>query len=125
MAEDGHPNDNQRVSVSLAQLRAELTALELRLVDRLNIALANKADRVSVEELMVRFSDVQSRISVLEQRAIVRDGPQAAKIEKLEQEVGNLLSLAGYKRWLWAQTVALVGIAVPLAAFFIENWFGK
>lgn len=107
------PND-PRVSVSLSTLRAELTGLELRLVDRLNGALANKADRAILEQVMARQSDGLSRLAILETKAVLRDGPIVHEIEDHGRQLTNLQAVAGYKKWLWAQTVALVAIAIPL-----------
>lgn len=138
--------ENVRVSVSLSQLRAELTSLELRLVDRLNGALANKADRAIVEQHTQRIVDIGIRLQSLEVAAIKRDGPIAQKIGKMENDLTALqqravtqdsplieeieelrqanISLAEvgkYKRWLWAQTVALAGVSVGIIAFFIDH----
>lgn len=109
-----------RVSVSLAQLRAELTAMELRIVDRLNGALANKADRAIQEQLSQRVSDYGSRITTIENTMLKNDGPLVLMVASHEKQLVSLQSVAGYKKWLWAQTVALVAIAVPLIAVGID-----
>ena len=110
-----------RVSVSLAQLRAELTSLELRLVDRLNGALLNKADRVIVEQHSQRLSDFGARLQNLENTTVKRDGPIVAKVETIDQDITSLKTVAGYKKWLWAQTVALAGIALAILGIWIQS----
>lgn len=110
-----------RVSVSLSTLRAELVSMELRLVDRLNGALANKADRAILEQVAARQSDGLARLVVLEQKAMLKDGPLANKIEALDTEMTSLREIGKYKKWLWAQTAALVGIAIPMVALFIDH----
>lgn len=110
-----------RVSVSLAQLRAELTGLELRLVDRLNGALQNKADRAIVEQLSTRVSDHQARVQQLEATTVRREGPIVHEIEDHAVQLTNLQAVAGYKKWLWAQTIALASIAIALVAFIADN----
>ena len=110
-----------RLSVSLSQLRAELTSLELRLVDRLNGALANKADRAIQEQLAQRVSDYGSRITILENNVLTKDGPIATKVDAIDQEVTALKTVAGYKKWLWAQTIALAGIAIAIVALLAQQ----
>lgn len=93
------PAGEMRVSVSLAQLRAELTGLELRLVDRLNLALVEKADKVELSVLHREVDHVVSRVS------------------HMEQEMVSLHEIGKYKKWLWAQTLALAMIAVPVFSY--------
>lgn len=121
MAIDGD-GESTRVSVSLSTLRAELGALELRLVDRLNGALQNKADRAVLDQVVARQADGLSRLALLEASTVKREGPFAAKIEQLEKDIDNVKELGKYKRWLWAQTAALVAIAMPIAALLIDHW---
>lgn len=108
-----------RVSVSLAQLRSELVAMELRIVDRLNGALANKADRAIQEQLAQRVADQQARLQQLEATTVKREGPIVKEIEDHGRQLTNLQAVAGYKKWLWAQTVALAGIALAIIGI---NW---
>ena len=114
------PGDT-RVSVSLAQLRAELTGLELRIVDRLNGALSNKADRAIVEQHSQRLSDMGARLGNLEAVAVKVDSPLAQKVEDIDADVASLKTVAGYKKWLWAQTVALGGIAIAVIGLLMQN----
>lgn len=118
--ENPTPGDT-RVSVSLAQLRAELTSLELRLVDRLNGALLNKADRVIVEQHSQRLSDYSARLQNLENTAVKVDGPVVAKVNSIDQDITSLKTVAGYKKWLWAQTIALSGIALAVVTLIAQN----
>lgn len=121
MAIDGD-GESTRVSVSLSTLRAELGALELRLVDRLNGALQNKADRAIVEQHTQRLSDMSSRILAIENTVVKRDGPVVQKIEAIEGELASLREVGKYKRWLWAQTAVLGGIAVALTGIAVQVW---
>lgn len=113
--------DTQRVSVSLAQLRAELTSMELRLVDRLNGALANKADRQIQEQLSARMSDYGSRLTLLENSALKADGPVAQQVAANSKQLNSLAVVSTYRRWLWAQTVALAAIAVAILGVWIST----
>lgn len=119
---DSTPNDAQRISISLATLQAELGKLELRLVDRLNASLEGKAERVVQEQHTRELADVSSRISRLEQNAITRDDAVAKQVEQNAADIRDLKVVAGYKKWLWVQTVALIAIAVPLLGFLIDHW---
>lgn len=112
---------DSRVSVSLSQLRAELTGLELRLVDRLNGALVNKADRAIQDQLVANLSDVRSRLTIMESKALVKDGPLAQMVEAHQVEMAQLRSLANYKRWIWAQSVALLGLGMPVFIYFMNQ----
>lgn len=66
-----------RIEVSRDTLRAELSALELRIVDRVTQALSTKADQAHIDAL-------QSRVASLEQTRASR-----------EYLVGELLTLGG------------------------------
>lgn len=121
MAIDGD-GENTRVSVSLSTLRAELGSLELRLVDRLNGALQNKADRAVLDQVVARQSDGLSRLSLLEASAVRREGPIINRLETVEEEMTGLKEVGKYKRWLWAQTIALVAIAVPVLLYAIDSF---
>lgn len=111
----------QRVTISLSTLRAELGALELRLVDRLNGALANKADRAILEQVVARQADGLSRLAIIEREAIKKDGPIVQKVEQLDLEFNSLREVSKYKRWLWVQTAALIAIAVPIVGIVIDH----
>lgn len=49
----------ERISVARSELRAELTDLELRLVDRLSKALESKADSAIVHQLDARVNSLE------------------------------------------------------------------
>jgi len=117
---DPEPGE-QRVTVSLSTLRAELSGLELRLVDRLNGALLNKADRVIVEQHSQRLSDYGARLTTLENTVVKRDGPVVQKVDAIDQDITSLKTVAGYKKWLWAQTVALLGIALAVLGLLVQS----
>lgn len=85
-----------RISVSTATLRAELAQLELRLVDRINLSLAEKANLAHVVEIDLRMG-------------------------RVEDEMTRLQAIGNYRKWLWAQTIALVGLAIPIAVFVIQH----
>lgn len=116
-------NDGERITVSLSTLRAELSGLELRLVDRMNAAMASKADIQVADQLAVRAADLTGRVTVIEQAMVRKDGPLMQKLEYHDQEISNLQAVSGYKRWLWAQTIALIAIAVPLGVYAIDRIF--
>src|SRR5574337_814841 len=123
MKDEDMMEGEQRVTISLSPLRAELGALELRLVDRLNGALSGKADRAVVEQIAARSADNQARITLLEQAAVKHSDPLITKVNDLDQDMNSLREVGKYKKWLWAQTAALIGIAVPIIALFIDhNW---
>lgn len=124
MSAEGQPGA-ERISVSISTLRYELGTLELRLVDRLNDALAQKADRQVQEQLQSAVADAVVRIQNLEGAAVKNDSPLAQKVERHDQEITNLRAVAGYKKWLWAQTIALIAIAAPLVAFVLEQAIKK
>lgn len=50
---------SERISLSRETLRAELSQMELRLVDRLTQALSTKADSLIVDQLDKRVDDLQ------------------------------------------------------------------
>lgn len=112
----------QRISISLAQLQAELGKLELRLVDRLNGALANKADKIVQEQHSERLSGIDGRLTVLEKSVVYREGPIVQQVEASAKRLNDLSSVGKYKRWLWAQTAVLAGIAIPAVLFLIDHW---
>lgn len=116
---------DQRISISLAALQAELGKLELRLVDRLNGALEGKADKTVQEHHSRELADISSRILTLEKEVVRREGPIVREVEEMQRRLSDLASVARYKRWLWAQTAALVGIAIPLALFFVDHAITK
>lgn len=122
MADEQDTPTDTRVTVSLSTLRAELVSMELRLVDRLNGALANKADRVIMDSTITRLAKAEARLTVLEQRAVTQDHPVMAEIEELRQANLSLAEVGKYKRWLWAQTVALVGVSVGIFAFLLDHF---
>lgn len=114
-------NTEGRISVSLSTLRAELGQLELRLVDRLNSALASKADRDMQEQLALRMADVTNRVASLEANCIKRDGPTAQLVQRHEQEITTLQSVSNYKKWILAQGVAIAGLSIPVFVVALER----
>lgn len=118
MADDSP--SGERITVSLSTLRAELSGLELRLVDRLNGALEHKADRAVQEQLVHNLADVQARLSTLENTSVKREGPVVQKVDAHEKEIQGLRAVSGYKKWLWAQTIALGGVVVALVAVSVQ-----
>ena len=90
--------------------------MELRIMDRLNGALAKKADRAIQEQISQRVSDFGSRITIIENTMLRKDGPVSQRVDSHDTELVSLRSVAGYKRWLWAQTIALFGVAIALIA---------
>lgn len=109
------------MTVSLSTLRAELTGLELRIVDRLNGALAQKADRDGFDALLSNVVKNEARLTVLEQRAVVIDSPLTQKISDLDDEMTTLREIGKYKKWMWAQTIALAGIALAVIGVVIQQ----
>jgi hypothetical protein len=70
--------DADRISVSREALRAELGALELRLVDRLTTALEHKADSAHV-------SGLESRVASLELSRAARDHLASDLIQAMQR----------------------------------------
>lgn len=76
--------DAERISVSVEVLRAELAQLELRLIDRLTAALAQKAD-------LSHFHQIDGRVHSLELSRAADEGiaktivEQGIEIEKLKR----------------------------------------
>jgi hypothetical protein len=103
---------DQRITVSLSTLQAELGKLELRLVDRLNGALESKGEKVVQEQHTRELQDLSTRLLSLEGTALTRDGALAQQVTINTRELDGLRSVTGYKRWLWAQTLALAAIAL-------------
>lgn len=88
----------------LSMLRAELTALELRIVDRLSASLAAKADAVHVEQL-------EQRVNSLELSRASRETLPNTLLE-MQREIGEL------KRFRYAvPSTALLSLLVALATF--------
>ena len=117
---------DERISVSRSTLRAELGELELRLVDRLNGALESKADKVVQEQHTRELADISSRILTLEGAAVKKDGAELTAVRALAEanrkRLDEVSSVGRYKRWLWAQTAVLAGIAIPAVLFLIDHW---
>jgi len=111
----------ERVSVSLAQLRAELAGLELRLVDRLHNALNAKADVSQLIAVDSKAASNENRITVLEHTVVTGDSPIVTKIEMLEEEMGGLREINKYRKWLWAQTIALISMSIPIAIYVFDH----
>lgn len=117
---------DERISVSRSTLRAELGELELRLVDRLNGALDSKADKTVQEQHSRELADLSSRILTLEGAAVKKDGAELTAVRALAEanrkRLDEVSSVGRYKRWLWAQTAVLAGIAIPAVLFLIDHW---
>lgn len=74
----------ERISVSVETLRSELAQLELRLVDRLTAALAQKADLAEIHQLEQRVQSLElSRASREGQAEIITE--HAREIEKFKR----------------------------------------
>lgn len=76
--------DPDRITVSVETLRGELAQLELRIVDRLGAALAQKADLLHMEQLEARVQSLElSRASREAMAATVADN--TARLTRLER----------------------------------------
>jgi len=76
--------DAERISVSVEVLRAELAQLELRLIDRLVAALAQKADLSHIEQLEKRVQSLEiSRASREGQAQTITD--YGVELERLKR----------------------------------------
>ena len=106
------PDDGIRISVSRDALRAELSSLELRLVDRITLALEGKADAHAVEA-------VRTRIHSLESSA-------AAATLLLKQLSDQEARLRALERFRYAvPSTALLALAVSvLSVLYSFNAFG-
>jgi hypothetical protein len=114
--EDNMDIPEQRVTISIATLRAELGQLELRLVDRLNIAVQGKADihqLVDVERLATANA---VRLTALESTVVTPD-----RVALMENQVSNLQSIAGYKKWLYTQTAAIIAVAAAIVGLVVHG----
>ncbi len=91
-----------RINVSREALRAELSQLELRIVDRLTTALEKKADHVALEAL-------EGRVQALELTRASREH-LATDITELYRDVTDL------KRFRYAvPSTAILGLLTALA----------
>lgn len=98
--------EGERISVSVEVLRAELAQLELRLIDRLTAALAQKADLSHIEQL-------ESRVQSLELSRAAREG-HATTLADHGVEIEKL------KRFRYAfPSVALVSLLMAFAALYL------
>ena len=88
------PDDSIRISVSRDALRAELSSLELRLVDRITLALEGKADAHAVEAVRARVHSLESSAASV-----------ALLLKQLADQEGRLRALERFR------------YAVPSAAF--------
>lgn len=95
--------------------------MELRLVDRLNGALQNKADRAIQEQLAQRVSDYGSRLTVIEQSMVKKDGPIVQRVEAHENELVGLRAITGYKKLIIANTLIGGGLAVGIVGLLLNG----
>lgn len=93
--------DSRRITVSESLLDAKLSQLELRLVDRLTVALAGKVERPELDEI----------------RALQRE--QAVTIESLSKTTITAQAMAAERRAIYRGVLATVGPMV-----IIINAFG-
>ncbi len=127
MSDEQDTPADTRVTVSLSTLRAELMSLELRLVDRLNTALESKADKEVVDQAAAMQADVLKRVSGLEAMAlqvaplIEQRMMYIGRLENSEKAIDRLQTVAGYKKWLWAQTLALSGIGIAVVGLLLTQ----
>lgn len=112
---------DQRISTSVAVLQAELGKLELRLVDRLNEALAAKADKVVQEHHNRELADLSTRMLKMESSALTDEGIVAAQVKQNTSDLAELRNVAKFKKWLWAQTLALAAIAIAIIAVYFQT----
>lgn len=97
--------DAERISVSVEVLRAELAQLELRLIDRLTAALAQKADLHHIEQL-------ETRVHSLELSRSAREG-HATTLADYGVEIERL------KRFRYAfPSVAVLALALSALAVY-------
>lgn len=81
MSDDG---TNNRITVSRDALRAELSSLELRLVDRITTALEGKADASVVEGVRARVHSLESSTQAV--TALIKQlGDQESRLRALER----------------------------------------
>lgn len=98
--------EGDRITVSTETLRAELAQLELRLYDRLSLALAQKADLAHIEQLETRVQSLELSRASRESHAKTL-GEHAVEIERL-------------KRWRYGfPSLALVGLALSAVAVYL------
>ena len=110
MSEDA----NGRISVSRADLRAELGSLELRLVDRLSEALRSKADADTVRELREKVHALAGTVTAI--------AHIPGEVVKLSEQVGSLQQtraaqqgLSTYQRFIFGTVaVGLIGSIATL-----------
>jgi hypothetical protein len=109
-----------RIEMSKETLRAELSALELRLVDRFNGALAGKAEASVVAQLAERVSELSERMRLSESTGLNVGGPLDTRVGAIEDSVANLQTLAGYRKWIFAQSIVLVGVGSAVVGLVLR-----
>ncbi len=78
------PVESNRITVSRDALRAELTSLELRLVDRITIALEGKADAPALESVRARVHSLEGSTAAVS--ALIQQlGDQETRLRALER----------------------------------------
>ena len=102
---------SDRISLSRETLRAELSQLELRLVDRLTNALELKADNATVDEMKKQLASLEKSRSAREHLA--------TDVQDLERRIAALEKF----RYAWP-SLALLGVVamfLTVAYYFIGN----
>lgn len=100
----------ERITVSEDKLDAKLSALELRLVDRLTQALDAKADATVVRELREKVHLLQSTVQAITHLPGAVDA-LAQEVAALRDQGNRDRGERDYKRFLWPLIGALVGAA--------------
>lgn len=104
----GEPNGSaERITLSRETLRAELAQMELRLVDRITLALATKADMGIVDQLDKRVQDLE--ISRASREHLERDFHELEKrVTFNEQSKADKDEVEGLTRFRYAFPSATV-----------------
>lgn len=101
----------ERITVSVETLRGELAQLELRLVDRLTAALAQKADLQHIEQL-------EQRVQALEISRAERKGHAQTLLE-------HTTEIERLKKFRYGfPSVAILSLILAVAALFVTVYFG-
>lgn len=109
--------EGERISLSRETLRAELSQLELRLVDRITTALATKADNAVVAALDSRVQALE--LSRASREHLATDLPDLDKrVSSLEQSRNEASGERDFKRWITPTLVTLLGATGWLVTLF-------
>lgn len=107
--EDSEVADAERISVSVETLRSELAQLELRLVDRLTAALAQKADLAEIHQLEQRVQSLELSRAARESHAdtLLEHSREIERFKRFRYAFPGVsfvsLCLAGLALWLQYQ----------------------